>query len=171
MKLAGVPLSPAFCYSPLPHQKKTIPSVPCFEHCHVLPLMWDTKFHNHTKPSNNISGSVYTNLKPPNCCDTRLTMLYDTFTEPKTKSLWHSLLDKRNSPSAGQEILHFLWNWKVKYRTQMSRPLTHNPNLENPIHELLCYFVKINFNIIIPPPQRFSKWPLSFKSLFKNTVM
>jgi len=38
-----------------PSQKKTIPSVPCFEHCHVLPLMWVTKFHNHTKPSNNRS--------------------------------------------------------------------------------------------------------------------
>jgi hypothetical protein len=53
------------------------------------------------------------------------------------------LLKKLTVHSAGQEIVHLLWNLKVHYHVHKSSPPVPILNQINPVHTLVPYFPKV----------------------------
>jgi hypothetical protein len=63
-----------------------------------------------------------------------------------------------NRLSSNLEILHLSLSPKVHYHVH--KTLTPNPTLSkmNPVYNIQSYWLKINFNIILPTMPRSSKW-------------
>jgi len=53
-----------------------------------------------------------------------------------------------------------LWNPKVHYRIHKSSASLPVLNRINPVHDFPSHFLKMRFNIIIPPTLKYSKWSL-----------
>jgi hypothetical protein len=56
---------------------------------------------------------------------------------------------------------HLLWNLKIQYCIHESLPPVHIVSHMNQVHTLLPSFIRICFNIILPPTPQSSKWSLS----------
>lgn len=63
-----------------------------------------------------------------------------------------------NSASGSPEISHIFWNPKVHFCIHKCLPLVPTLSQTNPVRKLPSYFFRINFNSILPPTPRFSKW-------------
>ena len=75
---------------------------------------------------------------------------------------------KVNYSSASQGIPHILWNPKFQYCIHNNPTLVHVLSQINAINALPSYFLKIHFNIILPPMPRSSKLSLYFMFLTKT---
>jgi hypothetical protein len=75
-----------------------------------------------------------------------------------------------NSYLRSQEIAPILWNLKVHYHIHNSPPLVSTLSKINPVLAHTSYFLKIRFNIILPPMRRFSKLSHSLRFPHQNSI-
>ena len=78
-----------------------------------------------------------------------------------TSSMEQSPSWQANWFSASQENPHILWNPKVHYRIRKCLPPTLILSQVNPVHALICHFLKIHINIVLPSTPGSSKWSLA----------
>ena len=72
--------------------------------------------------------------------------------------------------SAGQETPRISWNPKVLYHILKCPPPVPILSQLDPVHTLTSYFLKIHYNIILPPMPGSPQWSLSLKFLHQNPV-
>jgi hypothetical protein len=68
-----------------------------------------------------------------------------------------------SSSSASQEIRRILLKPKVRYRINNSAPTVPILSHIDPVYVSQSHFLKIHFNIILPPTPRSSNWTLSLR--------
>ena len=63
----------------------------------------------------------------------------------------------------------FILHWSQGYHVFKRPPPVPLMSQINSVHALLCYYFKINFNMIFPSVPRFSRWSSSFAFPHQNT--
>jgi hypothetical protein len=102
-------------------------------------------------------------------CHGYLSFLATHMHQP-TDSMEQSPSGEANRFSDSQEIIRILLKPKVLYRIHKSPPPVHILSQINPVHATPSHFLKIHFNIILPPTTESSKWSLSLMFLHQNPV-
>ena len=99
-----------------------------------------------------------------------LIIQQNRFKTLNTYSLQQSPSWEANQFSASQEIPRILWNPKVHYRIHKCPPPVPILSQFEPVHTPTSYFLKIHFNIILPPTPGSRKWSLSLTFPHQNPV-
>jgi len=85
------------------------------------------------------------------------------FLNCKIYSMEQSSSSKVNSSFTCQECTRISWNPKIHYRVHKSPSLVPILNQISSVHNLQSYFLKIHFNITLPPMPRLCKCSLPFR--------
>jgi len=70
--------------------------------------------------------------------------------------------------STGQEISRPVWNPNIHYHPHKSPLFVPIPSQMNLVHNLIFYFFKIYFNVILPPMLRSSCKNYSYVTLYQS---